>query len=321
MDIEVICTGDEVLTGKIVNSNFSYITQKLEDFGLAVKRGVTVGDDREQLLRAFQEAGDRADAVIELNRAQIAAQAAQPYAERMRGMVTKMAQGVTGDDHPLFEAREDGKSLVVLFTSDRGLCGGFNNNLSRMVQAGIGNGSFGGEVDLLIYGRTGNDFFRRRGVSIVQALTQLREAERRDTIGAVIGDIVGRFLAGEVGRVHLAYNQFFNAIRQEPRIVPLLPVVPPEAGEGAQVDEREVLFEPDRAAILDSLVPKYLENQLLNAHLNSEAGEHGARMVAMDGATRNAGEMIDSLTLQYNRARQAVITKELIDIVSGAEAL
>jgi F-type H+-transporting ATPase subunit gamma len=104
-------------------------------------------------------------------------------------------------------------------------------------------------------------------------------------------------------------------------MMPLLPVVAPEQEEGAQIDDREVLFEPDRGTILDTLVPKYLENQLLSAHLNTEAGEHGARMVSMDGATRNAGEMIDSLTLQYNRARQAVITKELIEIVSGAEAL
>lgn len=281
-----------------------------------IKRRITSVQNTQQITNAMKMIS-----AAKLARAQSAAHAAQPYAERLRGMVTKMAQGVTGDDHPLFDAGEGGKSLVVLFTSDRGLCGGFNNNLSRKVQAGITSGDLGGEVELVIYGRTGNDFFRRRSVPIAQALTQLREAERRGTIGGVIDGIVLRFLEGEVSRVYLAYNHFYNAIRQEPVISPLLPVVPPEMEEGAEVDEREVLFEPDRAAILDTLVPKYLENQLLTAHLNSEAGEHGARMVAMEGATRNAGEMIDSLTLQYNRARQAVITKELIEIVSGAEAL
>ena len=281
-----------------------------------IKRRISSVKNTQQITNAMKMI-----AAAKLARAQMAAQSAQAYAERMRGMVTKLAQGVTGDDHPLFEAREGGIGLVVMFTSDRGLCGGFNNNLSRKVLAGISSGELGGEAELVIFGRRGNDFFRRRGGNIQQALVQLREVERRDAIGGLIEGIVARFLDGEVSRVHLAYNQFYNALRQDPVIFPLLPVVPPEAEEGAEVDEREVLFEPDRGAILDTLVPKYLENQLLTAHLNSEAGEHGARMVAMDGATRNAGEMIDSLTLQYNRARQAVITKELIEIVSGAEAL
>lgn len=281
-----------------------------------IKRRISSVKNTQQITRAMKMIS-----AAKLARAKTAAQASQPYAERMRGMVTKMAQGVTGDDHPLFEAREGGKSLVVLFTSDRGLCGGFNNNLSRLVLAGINNGELGGEVEMLVFGRTGNDFFRRRNVTIGQAFVQMREAERREAIGGVIESIVSRFLDGEVGRVHLAFNLFFNAIRQDPVVSPLLPVVPPEAEEGAEVDQREVLFEPDRGAILDSLVPKYLENQLLTAQLNSEAGEHGARMVAMDGATRNADDMIGSLTLQYNRARQAVITTELIEIVAGAEAL
>lgn len=281
-----------------------------------IKRRISSVKNTQQITSAMKMIS-----AAKLARAKTAAQASQPYAERMRGMVTKMAQGVTGDDHPLFEAREGGKSLVVLFTSDRGLCGGFNNNLSRLVLAGINKGELGAEVEMLVFGRTGNDFFRRRNVTIGQAFVQVRAVERREAIGGVIESIVSRFLDGEVGRVHLAFNLFFNAIRQDPVISPLLPVVPPEAEEGAEVDQREVLFEPDRGAILDSLVPKYLENQLLTAQLNSEAGEHGARMVAMDGATRNADDMIGSLTLQYNRARQAVITTELIEIVAGAEAL
>jgi F-type H+-transporting ATPase subunit gamma len=132
-----------------------------------------------------------------------------------------------------------------------------------------------------------------------------------------------RFISGEVGRVFLAYNHFNSAINQEPRVVPLLPIEPPAQTEdeaGAR-DTRETLFEPSRAAVLDVLLPNYLENQCFLAHLNTEAGEHGARMVAMDGATNNAREMIKRLTLQMNKARQAAITKELIEIVNGAQAL
>lgn len=281
-----------------------------------IKRRITSVQNTQKITNAMKMI-----AAAKLSRAQNAAQAAQPYAERLRRVVTTMAQGLTGEDHPLFDVREGGATLVVLFTSDRGLCGGFNNNLSRLVHAAIVGGELGGETELVVFGRKGNDFFRRRNVSIARSLVQLKEAERREAIGGVIEETVERFRSGEVGRVLLAFNQFYNAMRQEPRIMPLLPVVAPEPEQGARIDEREVLFEPGRGAILDTLVPKYLENQLLTAQLNTEAGEHGSRMVAMDGATRNAGDMIDSLTLQYNRARQAVITKELIEIVSGAEAL
>jgi F-type H+-transporting ATPase subunit gamma len=212
--------------------------------------------------------------------------------------------------------------VVIAFTSDRGLCGGFNNNLNRMVYAQARAGELGGDVELVIFGRTGNDFFRRREIPIHRALVHLREAERRISIKEeVTEEIIGRFLSGEVGRVLLAFNRFENAIRQSPMVRPLLPITPPEADEEEVVDDREVLFEPSRREILDSLLPSYLENQGLIAHLNTEAGEHGARMVAMEGATKNAGEMISSLTLQYNRLRQAVITRELIEIISGAQGL
>jgi F-type H+-transporting ATPase subunit gamma len=242
-------------------------------------------------------------------------------------MVTTMAAGMSGDDHPLFEAREGGKTVVIHFTSDRGLCGGFNNNLNRMVNKSRESGELGAEVELVMFGRKGSDFFRRRNVPVARALVQLREAERRDMIREVREDLVARFLTGEISRVMLAYNHYYNPIRQLPVILPLLPVTAPQAeegeqgGQGAALDDREILFEPDRGAILDSLLPAYLQNQVLTAHLNTEAGEHGARMVAMEGATKNAGEMITSLTLSYNRLRQAAITKELIEIVSGAEAL
>ncbi len=289
-----------------------------------IKRRITSVTSTQQITSAMKMIS-----AAKLNRAQVAVQTAQPYSEKLREMVTTMARGLTADDHPLFEQREEGKSVALLFTSDRGLCGGFNNNLNRLLHAQARAGDLGGDPELVIFGRTGNDFFRRRDVPINRALVQIREAERRVAIKEVIEELISRFLSGEVARVHVAFNYFENAIRQTPVVRPLLPIAPPaeaEAGvEGletaAEVDDREALFEPSRAQILDSLLPTYLENQGLLAHLNTEAGEHGARMVAMDAATKNAGEMIDRLTLQYNRMRQAVITRELIEIINGAEAL
>jgi len=284
-----------------------------------IKRRITSVSNTQQITNAMKMIS-----AAKLNRAQQAAQQAQPYAAKLRQMVTAMAQGLTGEDHPLFETREGGKTVVVLFTSDRGLCGGFNNNLNRMLMAALRDTGAYPEPELIVYGRTGNDFFRRRQATISRAIVQKREAERRETLREVFDSIVSRFQEGEVGRVFLAYNHFQNPITQVPQLAQLLPVRPPEITEGDEgevVDEREVLFEPSRTDILNSLLPRYIENQGLMAHLNTEAGEHGARMVAMDGATKNAREMISSLTLQYNRLRQAAITRELIEIISGAESL
>lgn len=272
-----------------------------------------------------------------LNRAQNAVRSAQPYAQALRRMVISIAGGLTGEDHPFFESRDGGKTVVILFTSDRGLCGAFNANLNKALLAALNRGEPMAEPELAVFGRKGNEFFRRRGFVISKVVVQAGEAERVRQLRETIGEVAARFADGEAGRVFLAYNHFKSAINQEPRIVQLLPVVPPDeaqqgeahqgeaqqeqARQGDARDGREPLFEPSRALVLAQLLPNYLENQLFLAHLNTEAGEHGARMVAMDGATRNAGEMITRLTLQANKARQAAITTELIEIVSGAEAL
>lgn len=254
-----------------------------------------------------------------LNRAQNAVRAAQPYAEQMRRMVTSLAWGLTGEDHPLLAHNASGKSAVVLYTSDRGLCGAFNANLNkRLLRELMGSGNLP-EPELTIFGRQGNEFFRRRGYEIHRAILHALEVEKAAYIREVIADLHTRFVAGELRQVFLAYNHFNSAINQEPRILQLLPIEPPDSG--GERDRRETLFEPSRAAVLDVLLPNYLENQCFLAHLNTEAGEHGARMVAMDGATNNAREMIKRLTLQMNKARQAAITKELIEIVNGAQAL
>ena len=262
-----------------------------------------------------------------LSRAQNAVRAAQSFSEELRRMVTNISSGMTADDHPLFGSNETGKTVVLIFSSDRGLCGAFNSALNKKVLATLREKSDEmTDLEFITIGRVCYDFFRKRGMEIGRSVLYAREAERVEAIKEIIEDLTTRFLAGEVKRVVLAYNHFKNPLTQEPVMMDLMPIVPPEAEEGAEdseqaVDNRGMIFEPDKNKILDSLLPRYLRNQCFTAHLNTEAGEHGSRMVAMDGATRNAGEMINSLTLQYNRVRQAAITKELIEIVNGAQAL
>ena len=254
-----------------------------------------------------------------LNRAGNAVRAAQPYSDRLSMMVSALHASLAGEEHPLFTERQGGKSLVILFTTDRGLCGNFNMNLIRNVVQRMQEGGGLPGPELVIFGRKGNDFFKRRGFAIRDGRMFLHTSEYPHAIGEVMRDVLAGFSSGEIGRVFLASNRFYSPIRQEPVIRQLLPIPPLDSSEG--MDEREMLFEPSRQEILDFLLPSFLRNQTLVAHLNTEAGEHGARMLAMEGATKNAGEMINRLTLTYNRARQAAITKELIEIVNAAQAL
>jgi F-type H+-transporting ATPase subunit gamma len=255
-----------------------------------------------------------------LNRAQNAVRMARPYAHALFEVVTNLSRGLTGDDHAFFRtAQPGGKTVVVHFTSDRGLCGGFNSNLNKKVLREIRSGSLP-DPEMICIGRVGNDFFKRRDVPIRQAILYAQPDEKVSAIADIIKDVTSRYISGEIGRFYIAYNHYHNPVRQDPTLHPLVPLPepPPEHRQTPRID---TIFEPSRGAILDVMLPRYLQNQLFQAHLNTEAGEHGARMAAMEGATKNAGKMIDRLTLQYNRARQANITKELIEIVNGAQSL
>jgi len=254
-----------------------------------------------------------------LNRAQAAVRQARPFAHALFQVVTNLSRGMTGADHPFFEATRSGKSVVVLFTSDRGLCAGFNSNLNKMLLREIRDGKVP-DPELICIGRVGNDFFKRRGIPISRSVLYARPVEKEAAIGEIIDSVTERYLSGQVGMLYVAFNHYQNPVRQDPtlhQVIPL-PQPPPERRVTFRVD---TIFEPSRQEILSVMLERYLRNQLLEAHLNTVAGEHGARMAAMEGATKNAGKMIDSLTLLYNRARQASITKELIEIVSGAQSL
>ena len=270
-------------------------------------------------------------AASKLRRAQEAAEAARPYADRMARMVDSLATSVAGDDSAPALLRGTGASdthLIVVATSDRGLCGGFNSTIVRAVRARIAAlEDEGRTVRLLIVGRKGRDQLRREhGERIVEALEGVgaRGVAFADA-AAVADNVARRFAAGEFDVCTIYYNRFRSAVSQVVTPLQLIPLARGgEAGGGeGGVDGSGAVyeFEPDEESILVDLLPRNMAVQIFRALLENGASEQGARMMAMDNATRNAGEMIDKLTLTYNRSRQAAITKELIEIVSGAEAL
>ena len=272
-------------------------------------------------------------AAAKLKKAEEAAAAARPYAERMERMLGSLAAGVTGENAPPLVAGtgKDDTHLIVMVTSDRGLCGGFNGNLARSVKARIADLEGAGKtVKLMVVGRKGVALMRRdHGGKIVESFEDLVKPqphfEHADT---VIQRVAEMFEAGAFDVCTVYYNKYISALTQEVTPLQLIPFALPEEGdsdgdEGARADTGGAgyEFEPDEETILASLLPKNLSVQMFRAMLESFASEQGARMTAMDNATRNAEEMIDSLTITYNRMRQAQITNELIEIISGAEAL
>jgi F-type H+-transporting ATPase subunit gamma len=270
-------------------------------------------------------------AAAKLRRAQDTIIAARPYSQALASVVSELS-GVAGKDaHPLFEEREARRVSIVAITADRGLAGAFNTNVIKAVERYAQNELAGAsEVSLRIIGKKANQHFARRNANIASydpaptgptALTQAREAANR---------VIADFLDNKVDRVFLAYNEFKNAGSQVVRVVQILPVAPGTsdetemvpAGQGhAELTSTDYIYEPSKESLLSRLVPLYVQIQIYRAALESIAAFFGAQMMAMENATKNAGDMINRYTLQYNRARQAAITKELAEIVGGAEAL
>ena len=261
-------------------------------------------------------------AAAKLRRAQDAIIAARPYSQALASVVSELA-GVAGKDaHPLLEERELKNAAIVVVTADRGLAGAFNSNVIRSVERfAAGELSAASEVSLRIIGKKANQHFSRRNARISSydgAPTggDSALALARETANRVIAD----FTTGKVDRVYLAYNEFKNAGSQVTRIVQILPVKA-ETKPDAAASQIDYIYEPGKEELLSRLVPLYVQNQIFRANLESLASFFGAQMMAMENATKSAGEMIQRYTLQYNRARQAAITKELLEIISGAEAL
>jgi F-type H+-transporting ATPase subunit gamma len=257
-----------------------------------------------------------------LRRAQDAVLRARPYAELIEDMLTRMAGEGEVAPHALLATRPVRKVEILVLTSDRGLCGGFNSNIVRRLQRFfVDHGNEYEKITVTTIGRRGRDFAKKRGIDIRRDFPGMLGKLQFRNAQDVADDLVAQFSTGEVDKVFLLYNKFQSALVQKVTLTQLLPVQPsntPVTGVNASTD---FLYEPSQGDVLSSLLPKYLGMQIWRAMLESEASEHGARMTAMDSATKNAKEMIARYTLMYNRARQAAITKELMEIVSGAEAL
>ncbi|MGI8922464.1 MAG: ATP synthase F1 subunit gamma [Fimbriimonadales bacterium] len=260
-------------------------------------------------------------AAARLRRAQDRVLEARPYAEEMRELMASMAAAGDMPSHPLLERRPIENYGLILFTAERGLAGSFNTNLIR--RAGDFLKETAGGRKLIGVGKKGAQFFTRRGVELVDAVTVPTSGPTMEHARAITAKAREMFESGEVDAIHLVYSRFHSPIRQIPQVVQLLPIEPPAAAEGAAAEQftKTYTFEPDASALLGQLLPRYALTLVLQALLESTASEHGARMTAMTSATDNAGEMIQDLTLQANRMRQASITKEILEIVGGAEAL
>ena len=260
-------------------------------------------------------------AAAKLRRAQDAIMRARPYADTMARVLGSLASR-TEYSHPLLEARETSRAWLMVITSDKGLCGSFNANLLREASRALTSRERWESVEVVAVGRKASDYFRRRDWSVVH-----EERETMSKLTAADGPRLGAmcteaFTSGQVDEVWMLYNRFVSLIRQEITLERLLPVEPPEADhgltEGPPVDYKD---EPDAATLLATLLPRHVEAQVQRSLYDSAAAEQAARMTSMDAATKNAGEMIEHLTLLYNRTRQAGITKELLEIVAGAQAL
>jgi F-type H+-transporting ATPase subunit gamma len=267
-------------------------------------------------------------ASVKMRRATERAVQARPYRDQLDAVLKRVAAAAGDDvDEPLLKPRDQvRKILVVVLTSDRGLCGPFNNTLLRNAWDWLGaKKAKGVEVDLRVYGRKGQGFFRRVRQNMLDQVTDYSRTAKMDLVRPLTATMVGGFIDGDYDEVYLVYNRFVSAMTQKPTYDRILPLsVSAEDGQreqGAAGGQGDYRYEPNAAEILNTLLPLYLQTLVLGAFLETEAGFFAAQMTAMDSATRNATDLIDRLTLEYNRARQAAITKEIIEIVSGAAAL
>jgi F-type H+-transporting ATPase subunit gamma len=269
-----------------------------------------------------------------LTKAQQRILALRPYAVKTGQVLAEVAgggtddAGATGDEHPLLARRAEKTVLLLVITSDRGLCGAFNTNIQKAAAKMWHEREAAGQtVKIVTIGRKGRDFFRRRNAPVLEALTGVWERLDIEQARAIARKVLTPFVNGQVDAIYLVYNEFKSAMSQRVVTEPLFPLQKVEAANAAPANEpewashREYLFEPDRKALMERLVPMYIEISILRALYESNASELGARMTAMESATKKASEMIGKYTLIYNRARQAAITTELMEIIGGAEAL
>jgi len=242
----------------------------------------------------------------------------RPYGNALEAVLRSVASRVSPERHPLLEEREEHHVTLVVVTSDKGLCGAFNANVLREAANLLGGGRWE-HVDLVLIGRKAIEFFRHRGIAALAVYPDLMSRVTPETAAGLAHTLAERFATHEVDAIYGLANRFRSIIQQKAVLTRLFPLERSALAGGATA--MDYLYEPSPWVLLDHLLPRFAEFQVLRALLSSLAAEHAARMTAMEAATKNAGELIDTLNLTYNRVRQASITKELIEIVSGAQAL
>ena len=280
-----------------------------------IKRRIQSVKNTQQITKAMKLV-----AASKLRKAQQAILDARPYAIKMMDVINHLAARCNSDLHPLLDDREGKRTLLLIITSDKGLCGGFNGSIIRKTAQYLKDNDQN-ENSLIVAGKKGNDIFSNRPVTIVEDLVGWTKDFDYLKAQAIGENLATMFSENKIDKVLVIYNEFKSVMQQEIIVEQLLPVVPEEMEQDKDSVAVDYIYEPDEETILNGLLKRYIAVEVYRAFLESSASEHGARMTAMDSASRNAGEMIDGLTLTYNKARQAYITKELIEIVNGAEAL
>ncbi|MGE0918938.1 ATP synthase F1 subunit gamma [Trichlorobacter lovleyi] len=278
------------------------------------KRIVSVKNTR-QITKAMKMVS-----AAKLRRAQENVVAARPYAQKMGEVLQSLAGNLEGNLHPLLEKRDAKKLLLIVVTSDRGLCGGFNSNLCKAGERYIKEkqAEFD-QISIMTVGRKGYEFLKSRH-TVYKNFANILSKPNYQAAAMLAQDVIEGYLAEEYDQVVMLFNSFRTVMSQDITFQQLLPIVPEEK-VAADENGVEYIYEPSVSDLLTEILPKNIEVQIFKAMLESVAGEHGARMTAMDSASKNASEMIGKLTLQYNRARQAAITTELMEIISGAESI
>jgi len=257
-------------------------------------------------------------AAAKLRRAQEAIIAARPYALSMRQLVTRVAACTQEDAHPLLVGREERRSVIIVVTADRGLCGGYNSNVLNETHRLLEGDFSDRATSLVVIGRRGVDGVKRETVPVDETYSHVLEDDPMRAVATIVDPLVDRFVNDEIDAVHVLYNEFKSAIVQDVTLEQLLPIALNEDVEAPPVD---YVYEPSQTHVLETLLKRDLRIQMHRVLYEAAASEHGARMTAMDSATNNASDVIDRLTLQYNRARQDTITAEMLEIIGGAEAL
>ncbi len=280
-----------------------------------IKREIKSKQSTKQITKAMEMV-----AASRLRRAQNAALAARPYADKLKEVVESIASGGGGVKHPMLQKRPVKRTAYIVITSDRGLAGGLNTNLLRKLVGSIGEKHKSkDEYTLFVVGRKGQSYLARRNYPIGDVITGISDSPTFSDIKPIASAAVQGFEEGQYDEVYVVYNQFVNALSQIPTVKQLLPLDPSQLGKpaGAKADYE---YEPSAEEVLNVLLPKYAETLVYSAMLDNKASEFGSRMTAMGNATKNATKMIAGLTLTYNRARQAAITQEIAEIVGGANA-